>query len=153
MTEKIIIESHKQILHGRVLLTMTTNVKSTYWTPTLGKLVKLIIAKDTTCYTGIEPGQLQTDRLESDVSFQVIGTQFVGPMFYKQSRKEAKTYLLISSCGMSRSLHLHCVRSVQIRNFFWSAFSCIRTEYEYRKIRTRKNSVFGNFSRSVRAGL
>ena len=58
---------------------------------------------------------------------------------------------------------------VQIRNYFWSAFSCIRTEHgdlqkcpntelflnysvnlriqsEYRKIRTRNNSVFGHFS-------
>ena len=34
--------------------------------------------------------------------------------------------------------HKHCVKSVQIRSFFWS---------EYRKIRTRKNSVFGHFSR------
>ena len=33
------------------------------------------------------------------------------------------------------------------RSFFWSVFSFIRTEY--RKIRTRKNSVFGHFSRSV----
>ena len=31
----------------------------------------------------------------------------------------------------------HCVKSVQIRRFFWS---------EYRKIRTRKNSIFGYFS-------
>ena len=31
--------------------------------------------------------------------------------------------------------------------FFWSVFSCIRTEY--RKIRTRKNSVFGHFLRSA----
>ena len=50
---------------------------------------------------------------------------------------------------------LHCVTSVQIRSYFWSLFSCIRTEYgdlgrsEYRKIRTRNNSVFGHFSRSV----
>ena len=65
----------------------------------------------------------------------------------------------------------HCVKSVQIRSYFWSVFSCIRTEYgfygvniriqpEYRKIRTRKNStdfrrcstrnnsVFRHFSRS-----
>ena len=42
----------------------------------------------------------------------------------------------------------HCVKSVQIRSFFWSVFSCIRTEY--RKIRTRNNSVFRHFSRSVR---
>ena len=38
----------------------------------------------------------------------------------------------------------HCVKSVQIRSFSWSVFSCIRTEY--RKIRTRKNSVFEYFS-------
>ena len=41
----------------------------------------------------------------------------------------------------------HCVKSVQIRSYFWSVFSCIRIEY--RKIRTRNNSVFGHFSRSV----
>ena len=40
----------------------------------------------------------------------------------------------------------HCVKSVQIRSYFWSLFSCIRTEC--RKIRTRNNSVFGQFSRS-----
>ena len=43
---------------------------------------------------------------------------------------------------------LHCVKSVQIQSFFWSVFSCIWTEY--RKIRTRKNSVFGHFSGSAR---
>ena len=39
------------------------------------------------------------------------------------------------------------MKSVQIRSFFWSTFPCIRTEH--RKIRTRKVSVFGHFSRSV----
>ena len=33
-------------------------------------------------------------------------------------------------------LQIHCVKSVQIRSFLWS---------EYRKIRTRKNSVLGHF--------
>ena len=54
----------------------------------------------------------------------------------------------------------HCVKSVQIRSFFWSVFSRIRTEYgeihevslriqsECGKIRTSKNSIFGHFSRS-----
>ena len=44
-------------------------------------------------------------------------------------------------------LYLHCLKSVQIRSFFWSVFSCIRIEYG--KIGTRKNSVFGHFSRSA----
>ena len=51
----------------------------------------------------------------------------------------------------------HYVKSVQIHSFFWSIFSCIRTEYgdflpiqsECRKVRTRKNSVLGHFSYSV----
>ena len=37
----------------------------------------------------------------------------------------------------------HCVKSVQIRSFFWSVFSCIRTKYGDL---LRKNSVFGHFS-------
>ena len=35
--------------------------------------------------------------------------------------------------------YLHCVKSVQIPSFIWSAFSCIWTKY--RKIWTRKKSV------------
>ena len=42
---------------------------------------------------------------------------------------------------------LHCVKCVQIQSYFWSVFSCIRTEYG--KIRTRKNHVLGHFSRSA----
>ena len=41
---------------------------------------------------------------------------------------------------------IHCVKCVQIRSYFWSVFFCVRTEY--RKIRTRNNSVFGLISRS-----
>ena len=40
-----------------------------------------------------------------------------------------------------------CVKSVQMRSYFWSVFSCIRTEY--RKMQTRNNSVFELFSSSV----
>ena len=40
----------------------------------------------------------------------------------------------------------YCVKSIQIRSFFLSVFYRIRTEYG--KIRTRKNSVYGHFSRS-----
>ena len=48
----------------------------------------------------------------------------------------------------------HWVKSVQIRSFFCSVFSLIRTEYgEIRsysvRMRTRKNFVFRHFSRNV----
>ena len=42
---------------------------------------------------------------------------------------------------------IHSMKSVQIRHFFWSVFSRIRTEYV--KIRIRKNSVFGHLLHSA----
>ena len=54
-------------------------------------------------------------------------------------------WLRVSSLNFD-TLIWHCVKSVQIQNFFWSVFSCIQSKY--RKIQTRKNSVFGHFSRS-----
>ena len=62
---------------------------------------------------------------------------------------------------LTSSFESHCAKSVQIRIFFLSVFSCIRTDYEdllvsFRiqsknsKMRTRKNSVFGHFSCNVR---
>ena len=38
------------------------------------------------------------------------------------------------------------MKTVQIPGYFWSAFSCIQSEY--RKIRIRNNFVSGKFSRS-----
>ena len=54
--------------------------------------------------------------------------------------------------------HRHCVKSVQIRSFFFAYFSVfglnteilnLRIQFKYGKIRSRKNSVFEHFSRSV----
>ena len=39
------------------------------------------------------------------------------------------------------------MKSVQIRSYFWSAFSYIQSEY--RKTRTWNNSVFGQFARRL----
>ena len=66
---------------------------------------------------------------------------------------------IASSWYIWSSLHWK-VKSVQIRSYFWYAFSFIRTEYgdllrnlciqsECRKMEIRKNSVFGHFSRRV----
>ena len=45
----------------------------------------------------------------------------------------------------------HRAKSVKIRSLFWSVFSCVWAEY--RKIRTRKNCVFGLVSCRTRVKL
>ena len=52
--------------------------------------------------------------------------------------KSMDWFLYDSELRQERVNNTHCMKSVQIRSFFWSVFSCIQT---------RKNSVFGNFSR------
>ena len=58
----------------------------------------------------------------------------------------------MSSVSSIGSLHL--VKSVQIRSYFWSVFYSVnlRIQPEYREIRTRYNSVFGHFWRSINLG-
>ena len=51
--------------------------------------------------------------------------------------------MTIATISIRLTLIFHCVKSLQIRSFFWSVFSCIQSKY--RKIRTRKNSIFVQF--------
>ena len=59
--------------------------------------------------------------------------------------KETMFFKHVFLQGLLRWLSLR--EKCPIRSFFWSVFSRIRTEYG--KIRARKNSIFGHFSRSV----
>ena len=60
-------------------------------------------------------------------------------LLLKTSTAEYSNQLSISNLGSFKTLHNNCVKSVQIQNFFWSAFSHI--QFEYGKIRTRKNDT------------
>ena len=52
----------------------------------------------------------------------------------------------------SSSFKIHCVKSIQLRSFFWSVFSIysvsLRIQFGCGEIQTRRKSVFGHFSRS-----
>ena len=67
----------------------------------------------------------------------------ITPSVMKELKKTGEyTHSKGAQKSMAEILTEHCVKSVQIRNFFWSVFS------ECGKIRTRKNSIFGHFSDS-----
>ena len=68
LAEKLIFQSHKNTLHGGVVLTMT-EVRSNYWIPALRKLTKSVVRKCNGCkifnslsYLGVKPGPLPNDR-------------------------------------------------------------------------------------------
>ena len=123
-TEKLIQKVHYETLHGGVGLT-TAAVCERYWVPKLRSLVKSVRSKrfgckkyHTTPATAPVPGQLPEDRTSIGTAFKVIGTDFAGPIKYKQAKKkEGKAYLTIFTCSLSRAIHLELIPSLETNNF------------------------------------
>ena len=117
-TRKLVQRTHIETLHGGVLLTMAA-VRETYWVPTLRQVVKAIRSKCWGCkrFTAVPitkppPGKLPTDRTNGGAAFEVIGTDFAGPIRYKTTnQREGKSYLVIFSCSLSRAVYLELVRN------------------------------------------
>ena len=66
----------------------------------------------------------------------------------------AVMHLILLNSGVNRKYCLHCVKSFQIRTFFWSVFSRVCTEYGdflciCCKINGRRNSSSGQFPHIV----
>ena len=123
-TRKLVQRTHIETLHGGVLLTMAA-VRETYWVPTLRQVVKAIRSKCWGCkrFTAVPitkppPGKLPTDRTNGGAAFEVIGTDFAGPIRYKTTnQREGKSYLVIFSCSLSRAVYLELVRNLETSTF------------------------------------
>ena len=87
---------------------------------------------------------------EAETRFTVIYLTHLRPMFpFYNPWKHRKFFrFLVFPRGMKWKHwpHMGCMKCVQMQSFFWSLFSCIHCKCK--KIWTRKNSVFGHFSRS-----
>ena len=76
-------------------------------------------------------------------NFLKVSHNFLQSSLFETNDTNKMFILVCVSIYFNNSLH-HCVKIVQIRSFSWSVFSW--NQSEYKKIRTRKNSVFGHFS-------
>ena len=61
---------------------------------------------------------MPSDRTLGGAAFEVIGTDFAGPILYKLTpRRQGKAYLVIFSCSLSRAVHLELVPSLKTGAF------------------------------------
>ena len=88
-TRKLVQRIHVETLHGGVALTMAA-IREQYWIPTLRQLVKSVRSACWGCKRFIAspltvplPGLLPTDHTDGGTAFEVIGTDFAGPIKYK----------------------------------------------------------------------
>ena len=100
-------------------------IREEYWVPTLRQLMKSVRSACWGCkrfrvlpLTAPPPGPLPTDRTHDRAAFEVIGTDFTGPIYYKLSQKpEGKAYLVIFSCSLLRAVHLELVPNLETSMF------------------------------------
>ena len=88
-TRKLVQRIHAENLHGGVSLTMAA-VRESYWIPKLRKLVKSVRSTCWGCkrFTALPlttppPGPMPSDHTLGGAAFEVIGTDFAGPILYK----------------------------------------------------------------------
>jgi hypothetical protein len=64
---------------------------------------------------------LPKDRTEEDTPFNVIGVDFAGPIKYLKTRKnEAKAYVVLYSCSLTRGVYLELLKSLEVGEFIQS---------------------------------
>ena len=121
------MSTHRKTLHGGVASTMAV-VISLICIPVLRKLTKSVIQN---CYgckwlrathcPNPKPGLLPRDRTEQALPFEIIGTNYTGPLYYKsKGKKDLKACILLFSCCVSRALHLELVANLSTTEFIKS---------------------------------
>ena len=107
LVEKLVQRIRIETLHGGVNLTMAA-VCEQFWMPRLRSLVNNVRSSCHGCkrfratsITKPVPGQLPEERTTVEGAFEVIGTDFAGPIRYKRkSNRERKANLTIFACGL-----------------------------------------------------
>ena len=103
-------------------------VRERYWVPRFRRLVKKIRKGCHGCkrfqskpYQTPPPGNLPTTRTQGSTPYQVLGVDFAGPIKYAlKSKREAKAYLVLYACSLTRALHLDLVKSLDTQEFIVS---------------------------------
>lgn len=124
---KIVQDAHLRTIHGGVSMTMA-EVRRHYWIPNLRSLVKKARKAcygckrfQVTAFANPPPGNLPLDRTVGSRAFQVIGVDYAGPIYYKASqRKDAKAYILLFACSLTRAIHLQALQDQSTDEFIRS---------------------------------
>ena len=75
-----------------------------------------------------DPVPLPKMRIEEKLLFAVTGVDFDGPLYVKTQLGEAKTYISLFTCAITRSVHLEIVTHLSEEKFLLP-FSCFTSFY------------------------
>ena len=123
-TIKTIEECHERVLHGRVRETLA-ELRSKFWVPKGRQCVKKVLNKCVVCkklegkaYDAPCSAALPEFRVTEAPPFLMLGVDFAGPFYVKSpTASMTKVYIALSSCCLTRALHLELVKDLSAEAF------------------------------------
>ena len=123
-TKLIILDVHVKLKHAGVLCTVT-QLRQTYWIPTIRQYVRKILHRCLTCrqlsgkpYRAPDPPPLPKMRLIDAPPFTVTGVDFTGALYVKEKNgTENKAYVCLFTCATTRAVHLEIVSDLTEESF------------------------------------
>jgi hypothetical protein len=123
LTELIVQDAHCKQLHSGINATVTA-LRQTYWITAIRQYVKKLLRRCVTCrkvigtpFKAPDPAPLPRIRVEEKPPFAVTGVDFGGPLYVRTQLGEAKTYICLFTCAITRSVHLEIVTDLSEEKF------------------------------------
>ncbi|KFM60317.1 hypothetical protein X975_18847, partial [Stegodyphus mimosarum] len=111
LSDFIIKDCHERVKHGATAETLT-DLREKTWILRAKQRIKSIIHKCALCQkfrtkpmTQI-PAQLPAERISEAYPFQTTGLDYLGPLYIKDRDTTRKTYVLLFTCAVARTIHL-----------------------------------------------
>jgi len=123
ITDMIVMNTHKDVHHGGVSITMTA-LRQTFWIPSMRQCVKSLLRRCVPCrkitgkpYRAPDPPPLPKIRVTEAPPFTITGVDFTGALFVKEGDQEKKVYICLFTCAVTRAVHLEVVGDLTVETF------------------------------------
>ncbi|XP_071033067.1 uncharacterized protein [Parasteatoda tepidariorum] len=122
LVDMIIKEKHSKCLHAGLQI-LLFNLRENYWIINGRRAVRRILKTCVRCkrYNARSiktvPVGLPEDRVKEVSVFEVVGIDLAGPLHLKEG---AKSWIVIYTCAVYRSIHLELVQSLSTKTFLLS---------------------------------
>ena len=123
LTELIIDQCHRRIMHGGVSETLT-ELRGQFWVLRGRQKVKKQLNHCRECkrfraqHATEEEAPLPADRVQETEPFSVTGVDFAGPVYVKTvGNDSSKAYIALFVCAVTRAIHIEIVPSQSTESF------------------------------------
>ena len=117
LSRLIVLDSHQRVLHSGVNATVV-HTRQKFWIIRVKTLTRSIVGNCITCFwfncrnLSQLLGDLPQERVNPAPPFSNVGIDFAGPMPYRCDKTEAKCYLVVFVCFVTKAIHLDVTKAL-----------------------------------------